>query len=403
MLSQARTLPTEPWIPTTPFEAIACDFFHFKGHYYFVAPDRLSGWFELQQVRLGTNEAGAEGLCKALRRLMVTFGIPVEISADGGPEFIAGETLAFFRRWRIRHRLSSASFPSSNGRAELAVKTAKRLLMDNIVRNGKLNNDAIVQALLTYRNTPDPGCKLSPAQILMGRPLCDSLPILSKVMIFNNPEVQPQWREAWTAKEEALKTRYVRTMENLCEHSQSLPPLRHGDTVMAQNQRGQFPSKWDRSGVVVETRGNDQYIVKLDGTCRMTLHNRRFLCKYTRHQPRGPAWRFEHPSTVETDLPHNVFCPPTHSHCDATPCQNDPHLMLLQMQVPRQIFSPSPSPVVIPPTTVTPPDSRNLTDELPPAEPVLSPTRPGRVRIQQQFYDAESGKSSSLCSVPDDV
>ena len=24
---------------------------------------------------------------------------------------------------------------------------------------------------------------------------------------FNNPEVQPQWREAWTAKEEALKTR----------------------------------------------------------------------------------------------------------------------------------------------------------------------------------------------------
>ena len=175
---------------------------------------------------------------------MVTFGVPVEISTDGGPEFIAGETLAFFRRWGIRHRLSSVSFPSSNGRAELAVKTAKRLLMDNIVRNGKLNNDAIVQALLTYRNTPDPGCKLSPAQILMERPLRDSLPTLSKeVMIFNNPEVQPQWREEWTAKEEAFKTRYVRTMENLCEHSRSLPPLRHGDTVMVQNQRGQFPNK----------------------------------------------------------------------------------------------------------------------------------------------------------------
>ena len=129
MPSQARTPPIEPWIPTTPFEAIACDFFHCKGHYYFVAADRLSGWFELQQVRLSTNEAGAEGLCKALRRLMVTFGVPVEISTDGGPEFIAGETLAFFRRWGIRHRLSSVSFPSSNGRAELAVKTAKRLLM----------------------------------------------------------------------------------------------------------------------------------------------------------------------------------------------------------------------------------------------------------------------------------
>ena len=51
MPSQARTPPIEPRIPTTPFEAIACDFFHFKGHYYFVAADRLSGWLELQQDR----------------------------------------------------------------------------------------------------------------------------------------------------------------------------------------------------------------------------------------------------------------------------------------------------------------------------------------------------------------
>ena len=83
MPSQAKTPPTEPHIPTTPFEAIACDFFQFIGHHYFVAADRLSGWIELQQVKVGTNEAGAEGLCKALRRLMVTFGVPVEVSSDG--------------------------------------------------------------------------------------------------------------------------------------------------------------------------------------------------------------------------------------------------------------------------------------------------------------------------------
>ena len=141
MPSQARTPPLEPWIPSTPFEAIACDYFHFKGHYYFVAADRLSGWLEVQQIKVGTNEAGAEGLCKALRRLMITFGVPIEISSDGGPEFIAGETDAFFKRWGIRHILSSVSLPSSNGRAELAVKTAKRLLMDNISPNGSLDND----------------------------------------------------------------------------------------------------------------------------------------------------------------------------------------------------------------------------------------------------------------------
>ena len=154
--SQARLPPIPPMIPTTPFEAIACDYFHFIGHYYFVAADRLSSWSELQQIKIGTNEAGAQGLCKALHRLMVTFGVPVEVSSDGGPEFTAKETAAFFRRWGIQHRLSSVSFPQSNGRAELAVKTAKRLLMDNIGPNGKLDNDGIVRALLTYHNTPRP-------------------------------------------------------------------------------------------------------------------------------------------------------------------------------------------------------------------------------------------------------
>ena len=192
--SHARTPPIEPMIPTTPFEAIACDYFHLFGYYYFVAADRLSGWLELQQIKVGTNEAGAKGLLKALRRLMVTFGVPTEVSSDGGPEFTAHETEAFFKRWGIHHRLSSVSFPSSNGRAELAVKSAKRMLMDNVSPNGSLDNDAMVRALLVHRNTPDPGCKLSPAQILLGRPLRDTLPCISKeVMVFNNPNVQPLW------------------------------------------------------------------------------------------------------------------------------------------------------------------------------------------------------------------
>ena len=135
-------------IPSTPFEAIACDYFHLNGHYYFVAADTLSGWLEFQQIKVGTNEAGAKGLCKALRRLMVTFGVPTEISSDGGPEFTAQETKVFFERWGIRHRLSSVSFPSSNGRAELAVKSAKRMLMDNVGPNGSLDNDAMVRVLL---------------------------------------------------------------------------------------------------------------------------------------------------------------------------------------------------------------------------------------------------------------
>ena len=121
----------------------------------------LFGWLEIMQVKVGTNEAGSQGLCRNLRRLMNTFGVPIEISSDGGPEFIAGETKTLFKKWGIRHRLSSVSLQSSNGRAELAVKTSKRLLMDNTSPNRSLDNDGFVRALLAYDNTPGPGCKLS--------------------------------------------------------------------------------------------------------------------------------------------------------------------------------------------------------------------------------------------------
>ena len=131
--------------------------------------DRLSGWSEVVKIKPGSGSGGAKGLCSALRRVFVTFGVPDEISTDGGLEFTAQETKDFYARWGIVHRLSSAYFPQSNGRAELAVKSTKRLLEDNVGPNGELDSDKVVCALLQHRNTPDRECRLSAAQILFGR------------------------------------------------------------------------------------------------------------------------------------------------------------------------------------------------------------------------------------------
>ena len=48
---------------------------------------------------------------------------------------------------------------------------------------------------------------------------------------------------------------------------------------MIQNQHGCKPTKWDRSGVIVEVRDFDKYIVKVDGSGRLTLRNRKYLKK----------------------------------------------------------------------------------------------------------------------------
>ena len=73
-----------------------------------MAGDRLSGWFEIFKAPHGTAQAGAQGLIAALRALFATFGVPEEISSDGGPEFSSAATADFLTRWEVRHRMSSA-------------------------------------------------------------------------------------------------------------------------------------------------------------------------------------------------------------------------------------------------------------------------------------------------------
>ena len=102
----------------------------------------------------------------------------------------------FLEKWNIKHTLSSVSHPQSNGRAELSVKTAKRLIRDNVRNNGSLNMDKLSAALLQYRNTPLQGIGLSPAQLLFHRDLKDFLPALP-----NNHALHCSWDELAKARE----------------------------------------------------------------------------------------------------------------------------------------------------------------------------------------------------------
>ena len=154
--------------------------------------------------------------------------------------------------------------------------------MENVSLNGELNNDRMVQALLSQRNTPDPVCKLSPAQILLGRNLKKSLPYIRKsVMIYNNPQISKMWRDVWSKKEESLSIRCVKSLDKVSENTKFLPPLNCGDQVVIQNQTGNFPSKWGKSGVVVEVKDCHQCVVKVDGSGRLTVRNRKFLRRFS--------------------------------------------------------------------------------------------------------------------------
>ena len=287
--SQPPTDAIPPEIPTYPFEMVASDFFDLAGSHYLVTVDRFSGWVDVRRAKPDTEESGARGLIATCRETFMTFGVPVEMANDGGPEYKSRAFKDFLKRWGVRLRMSSAYHASSNGRAEAAVRTTKRALRDHTGQDGRLDTDGFTRALLLLRNTPDRDTGKSPAEILLGRRLRDTLPhpySRQQNIISNDSPVDRKWLEMWRDREQAMRIRMGVMVDKIDAKGHDLAPLEVGDRVRVQNQTGNHKTRWDRTGVVMEVDLQyDQYVVKMDGSRRTTTRNRRFLRKIRADKP----------------------------------------------------------------------------------------------------------------------
>ena len=268
--------PADTMPPEYPFQKVCSDYLSYNNHDYVVIVDRYSNWPMVYR-----SEGGADGLVKRLRESFVTFGVPEELTSDGGPQFTAGKTQQFLKSWGVQHRLTSVANPHANCRAEIAVKAVKRMLMDNTSPSGSLDVDKFQKAMLIYRNSIDPETKASPALIVFGRPIRDPIPIP-----MGRYCPHPTWRETMMHREQALAKRHSREHEKWQQHTRPLPSLKVGDHVYVQNLTGNHPKRWERTGVVVEVRQFHQYVVKIDGSGRLTIRNRQHLRQFTPFQTR---------------------------------------------------------------------------------------------------------------------
>ena len=266
--TQPALPPVRPRIPDYPFQLVASDFFDYAGKSYVVVVDRYSGWPVVSQSKDGT----AEELVRLLRTYFCTYGVPEEIATDGALVYVSGTVRKFLETWGVTHRVSSAYNPHSNLRAESGVKSMKRLIAENTGVGGSLNTDRFMAALLTYRNTPDRDTKRSPAQVLFARQLRDTVPCSKENLV-----LRKDWVLTRDAREEALAVGHQVRGEAWSEKTRPQRPLEMGTVVQVQNQKGPNANKWDLSGVIVEIQPFESYLVKMDGSGRVTKRNRRFL------------------------------------------------------------------------------------------------------------------------------
>ena len=159
------------------------------------------------------------------------YGIAEELASEGGPEFTAAFTQQFLRDWGVAHRLLSVAYPHSNTRAEIGVKSAKRMIMENTGPHGDVDIPAFQRTMLTYRNTPTPLDNRSPAEIVFGRQIRDFVPVMP-----GKYEPCDTWKDTAANRQKALMERHAKEVEALLPHTRKMPPLKVGNSVRIQNQ-----------------------------------------------------------------------------------------------------------------------------------------------------------------------
>ena len=301
------------------------DFFQVDKTYLAIA-DRYSNWLSIVQLQRDDSAT----LTAALREFFCIFGVPENITTDNATVFTSAATQDFLNRWGVEHRTSSPYYPRANKRAELAVKHAKRLVMNNLGPKGSLNTDKLCRALLVHRNNPDPRTGLSPAQIIFGKTLRDHLPAP-----LSRHQPRPEWRLKAQQREAALTKGLSRMDEHYRTAAKDLPPLPVGTIVAIQDpHQDKAPARWSKTGTIVEALPHQTYTVRVDGVRKVTQRHRRFLRKITpflpEHSPEVinlPAPRVitrsmttpQHNTAEQGPSPAMFTAPPATSAAPATP------------------------------------------------------------------------------------
>lgn len=250
-------------LPEIKWYRVSTDLLEHRGTKYMVVVDCYSRYLEV----IHTHTTTACTIIQKLKSIFARWGIPAELMSDNGPPYSSHEFEKFMRDYGITHITSSPMYPQSNGAAERAVQTAKKIL----------SQDDPALALMTYRSAKTV-TGYSPNEVMIGGDVRTNLPKRNLVTRVNEQRVRDNDKSAKVA----AKQQYDRSALN-----QPLDELPAGSPV-----RVRAAGKWSQEVYTITGPGGTprSYTLHNDRSGRDFRRNRRqLLPAITDKQPAAVA------------------------------------------------------------------------------------------------------------------
>ena len=138
---------------------------------YLLVVDYASSYVDIAML----TETTSTDVILHLKPIFARYVIPETVVSDNGPQYMSLLGLPV----KKASYTSSTRYPQINGKVERTVQTVKAMLKKSVDPYG---------ALLTYRTT-SLECGYSPAQLLMGRQLSTSIPMLASAENINTQQI----------------------------------------------------------------------------------------------------------------------------------------------------------------------------------------------------------------------
>ena len=164
-------------MPQRPWQYLAMDF---KGpigqsFYFFLVIDEFSKFPEVEIVE----STAADEVLPKLDRILGTHGIPEKIKSDNGPPFNSHDMKEYAQKRGFVHQKITREHPKANGLAENFMRMLRKVAHTAIIEH-KDPKEEVHKYLMNYRATPHSTTGKSPAEMLFGRPLQTSIPVIDK-------------------------------------------------------------------------------------------------------------------------------------------------------------------------------------------------------------------------------